>query len=65
MPEALDKLKALTGDIVLDNAGLCSSQLQKVIMEVSFVFHCAANVRFEDDARYFSYLKIACYHLKL
>lgn len=51
-PEAFDKLQALTGDIVLDKAGLCSSQLQKVVTEVAFVFHCAANVRFQDEARY-------------
>lgn len=50
-PGALNKLRALTGDVALDNAGLSGGDLRIVITEVSFVFHCAANVRFDDDAR--------------
>lgn len=50
-PDALNKLRVLAGDITAEHAGLAGWQLRKVITDVNFVFHCAANVRFDDDAK--------------
>ncbi|XP_054709423.1 fatty acyl-CoA reductase 1-like [Uloborus diversus] len=47
----LKKVKPLDGDLVAPNLGLSDEDLKKVINDVSFFFHCAANVRFDDEPR--------------
>ncbi|GFU39350.1 putative fatty acyl-CoA reductase CG5065 [Nephila pilipes] len=49
-PEALTKVKFVAGDVTTENLGLVEN-FQKIRSEVSFVFHCAATVRFEEPPR--------------
>ncbi|GIY35667.1 hypothetical protein CEXT_260691 [Caerostris extrusa] len=50
-PSSLDKICFVAGDVTLQDLGLKQEDLEKIISEVSFVFHCAASVRFEDKPR--------------
>ncbi|KAI9556293.1 hypothetical protein GHT06_018867 [Daphnia sinensis] len=50
-PEALEKLVPINGDVSLPDLGLSSSDLQKLIDNVSVVFHLAARVKFDDNLR--------------
>lgn len=44
----MQKIIFVNGDICIDNLALSSLDEQMLIDEVNIVFHCAANVRFND-----------------
>ncbi|CAH0578052.1 unnamed protein product [Chrysodeixis includens] len=46
-PKQLEKIKALQGDVLLDNLGLSEEDIMKLSKEVSVVFHFAATLRLE------------------
>lgn len=46
-PSALKKLKALQGDVLFEDFGLSSSDIEKLSNEISVVFHFAATLRLE------------------
>lgn len=48
---ALDKLKAVEGNIDADNLGLSADDQATLISEVNFVFHCAATLDFEASLK--------------
>ncbi|CAL1295661.1 unnamed protein product [Larinioides sclopetarius] len=50
-PSMFCKLHFVAGNVTVSNLGLNSDDLAKVLEDVSFVFHCAASVRFEDKPR--------------
>ncbi|GFY71714.1 putative fatty acyl-CoA reductase CG5065 [Trichonephila inaurata madagascariensis] len=50
-PRALVKIIFVAGDVTAENLGLEKKMLEFIQEEVSFVFHCAANVRFEEPPR--------------
>ncbi|GIY56139.1 putative fatty acyl-CoA reductase CG5065 [Caerostris darwini] len=50
-PSSLDKICFVAGDVTLQDLGLKQEDLEKIVNEASFVFHCAASVRFEDKPR--------------
>jgi alcohol-forming fatty acyl-CoA reductase len=47
LPDRLEKLKFICGDVCHDNLGLSSSDRNILINEVDLIFHCAASVSFE------------------
>lgn len=47
MPERLNKLKIISGDISSANLGLSEIDEIELIESVDIVFHCAASVRFD------------------
>ncbi|XP_068632583.1 putative fatty acyl-CoA reductase CG5065 [Battus philenor] len=47
-PEDLKKVVPLKGDIGLHNLGLCEEDKKMLIEKVSYVFHFAANVKFNE-----------------
>ena len=44
----LEKVMAIEGDIVLPSLGISDNDLERLINEVTLVFHFAANVKFEE-----------------
>ncbi|KAF8790736.1 putative fatty acyl-CoA reductase CG5065 [Argiope bruennichi] len=50
-PTSFCKLHFVAGDVTVCNLGLKNQDLIRVTEDVSFVFHCAASVRFEDKPR--------------
>lgn len=48
-PEALNKLEYISGDIHLDDVGLGEQDLQRLLEDVTIVFHVAATVRFNES----------------
>ncbi|KAG8194839.1 hypothetical protein JTE90_017275 [Oedothorax gibbosus] len=50
-PDAFNKVRCIHGEIAWKNMGIAPAHLEKLCEEVSFVFHCAANVRFDCDPR--------------
>ncbi|XP_023037073.1 fatty acyl-CoA reductase 1 isoform X3 [Drosophila willistoni] len=49
-PEQLDKLVAISGDVSLPGLGL-DQAAKELMSEVTFVYHCAATVRFDEPLR--------------
>ncbi|RZC42435.1 NAD binding 4, Sterile and/or Epimerase domain containing protein [Asbolus verrucosus] len=47
-PDALQKVKAVTGDVMELDLGLSAEDRRLLIDEVGIVVHCAASVRFDD-----------------
>ena len=45
----LEKVVAIEGDIILPGLGISDNNFTKLINEVNLVFHCAANVKFEES----------------
>lgn len=43
----MNKLKSLQGDVLFENFGLSSLEIEKLSMEVSLIFHFAATLRLE------------------
>ena len=50
-PEALDKLVAVAGDVMLPEFGLSPSDLKMLIENVSIVFNSAATVKFDEELK--------------
>ncbi|GBM10580.1 Fatty acyl-CoA reductase 1 [Araneus ventricosus] len=50
-PSMFCKLHFVAGDVTVCNLGLKNEDLVRIHEDVSFVFHCAASVRFEDKPR--------------
>ncbi|XP_055849110.1 putative fatty acyl-CoA reductase CG5065 [Episyrphus balteatus] len=50
-PDVINKVKVIKGDVLEKNLGICDSDLQELISKVDIVFHCAANVRFDQPLR--------------
>ncbi|XP_077520154.1 uncharacterized protein LOC144129978 [Amblyomma americanum] len=50
-PGAIDKVRAVSGDITLPNLGLSASDHETIVKEVSVVFHSAANIKLNDPLR--------------
>ncbi|XP_077520088.1 putative fatty acyl-CoA reductase CG5065 [Amblyomma americanum] len=50
-PAALEKVRAIAGDLALPNLGLSDADQTSLIEEVSVVFHSAATVRFYDPLK--------------
>jgi fatty acyl-CoA reductase len=48
-PGALDKLRAVSGDVMESGLGLSDDDKEMLHREVSIVFHAAASVRFTDN----------------
>ena len=54
IPDAVDRLDGMLGDVALDHCGLSSSQLARVVGETTHIIHGAATIRFDhpiDEAR--------------
>lgn len=50
-PSSFEKLIPVLGDISLEDLGLSKIERQKIIEQVSVIFHIAANVRFEGNLK--------------
>lgn len=50
-PTALKKIKALQGDVLFDDFGLSSVEIENLSKEVSVIFHFAATLRLEAPLR--------------
>lgn len=50
-PNVLNKVKIIKGDILEDGLGISQIDLQELISKVDIVFHCAANVRFDQPLK--------------
>jgi thioester reductase-like protein len=50
-PNIMRKIIFINGDICIDGLGLTDTDEQMLIDEVNVVFHCAANVRFNDPLK--------------
>lgn len=50
-PEVFQKVQLVVGDIVQPDMGMCNSDRERVIKEVSVVVHGAASVRFDEPIR--------------
>ena len=50
-PKQLDKICVVKGDVSLENLGLNENDENKLIENVNLVFHCAANVRFDQTLK--------------
>jgi alcohol-forming fatty acyl-CoA reductase len=50
-PKQLDKVRVLRGDVTIDDLGLSERDLNEVVKNVSVIFHCAANVRFDQTLK--------------
>lgn len=47
-PERLEKLRIVKGDVTEDSLGLSEHDIKEMAACVTIVFHCAANVRFDQ-----------------
>ncbi|XP_059611991.1 putative fatty acyl-CoA reductase CG5065 [Phlebotomus argentipes] len=47
-PKRLEKIHMIKGDVTLDDLGLSEVDRAEVTAKVSVIFHCAANVRFDQ-----------------
>lgn len=47
-PMQLDKIVVIKGDVSIDGLGISENDRQRLINETTVVFHCAANVRFDQ-----------------
>ncbi|XP_055904103.1 putative fatty acyl-CoA reductase CG5065 isoform X2 [Eupeodes corollae] len=50
-PHVLKKIKIIKGDVLEKGLGICDSDLHELISKVDIIFHCAANVRFDQPLR--------------
>ncbi|XP_025602191.2 fatty acyl-CoA reductase wat-like [Athalia rosae] len=48
-PEFADKITAVAGDATISDFGLSSRDRNRIVNEVSVIFHAAANVRFDES----------------
>lgn len=44
----LDKIRVIKGDVSVDGLGISDADRKRLIETVTIVFHCAANVRFDQ-----------------
>ncbi|GFU67143.1 putative fatty acyl-CoA reductase CG5065 [Trichonephila clavipes] len=51
-PDALKKVHVTPGDISKPGLGMCLEDMQKIMQEVSIVFHCAASISFLKPLRW-------------
>jgi thioester reductase-like protein len=54
IPDAMERIDGVLGDVSLDNCGLTSTQLQRIVSETTHVIHGAATIRFDhpiEEAR--------------
>lgn len=47
-PKQLEKIIVIKGDVSIDGLGISESDRQRIIADTTVVFHCAANVRFDQ-----------------
>lgn len=52
MPDALQKLTGIYGDVTETDCGLTAEDQETLIQNVAIVFNCAATVKFSEDLRY-------------
>lgn len=45
----MEKIIVIKGDVSIDGMGMSESDRKRIIDEVTVVFHCAANVRFDQE----------------
>lgn len=50
-PEIIKKIQFIKGDILEDNLGIGNDDRDHLISNIDIVFHCAANVRFDQPLR--------------
>lgn len=50
-PKQLDKIRPVKGDVSIDGLGLNDQDRQELINTINVVFHCAANVRFDQPLK--------------
>ncbi|KAL7727826.1 hypothetical protein ACLKA6_019762 [Drosophila palustris] len=50
-PEILQKVRVVKGDVLEPNLGLSTNDINTLASKVQIVFHCAANVRFDQPLR--------------
>ncbi|XP_074030221.1 putative fatty acyl-CoA reductase CG5065 [Leptinotarsa decemlineata] len=50
-PDALKKLKPVSGDISLQNLGMGTTELSLILEQTNIVFHSAATVKFNEDLK--------------
>lgn len=50
-PKRLEKIRMIKGDVTLDDLGLSEEDRAEVTSKVSVIFHCAANVRFDQPLK--------------
>lgn len=50
-PAVLNKIKIIKGDVLEKDLGICQNDMQELISNVEVVFHCAANVRFDQPLK--------------
>ena len=48
-PQLLEKVRVVSGDIILPQLGLSEEDLNVLVREVSVIFHTAATVKFDED----------------
>lgn len=48
-PKQLEKIIVIKGDVSVDGLGMNESDRKLLIEKVTVVFHCAANVRFDQE----------------
>ncbi|MBM2841934.1 MAG: binding 4 protein [Bacteroidetes bacterium] len=54
IPDAAERIEGLFGDVSLDQCGLTSTQLHRIVSETTHIIHGAATIRFDhpiDEAR--------------
>lgn len=47
-PKQFDKIAVIKGDVSIDGLGISETDRERLIAETNVVFHCAANVRFDQ-----------------
>lgn len=50
-PEQLNKIRVVKGDVSVDELGLNENDENELIDNVNLIFHCAANVRFDQSLK--------------
>lgn len=50
-PEIVNKIEFIKGDVLEDSLGIMNDDRDHLISNVDIVFHCAANVRFDQPLR--------------
>uniref|UniRef100_A0A0A1XHC5 Fatty acyl-CoA reductase n=1 Tax=Zeugodacus cucurbitae TaxID=28588 RepID=A0A0A1XHC5_ZEUCU len=50
-PDIVNKIQVIKGDILEQNLGLSANDTNELISNVEIIFHCAANVRFDQPLR--------------
>lgn len=50
-PEIVNKVRVVKGDVLEPNLGLSANDINTLATRVEIVFHCAANVRFDQPLR--------------